>query len=140
MRCRICRPDSRPSRLAGAGRQLTRLSAASHGSSRCKGDIRPSARGSIERSLDTRSSTRILLDRIGHLLPKFLQDSSSAQSLGKNRQADVHSVVHRGVVVGKFLVGVLYAQRDEPFVHAPGAVDQVVLIDVAAVDVQGFQC
>src|ERR671915_165579 len=61
--------------------------------------------------------------------------SSAGQRLCQNRQAHVHPIVDRRMVVRKFLIDVRHANGLEPTVQPPRAVDEVELIHVPAVEV-----
>src|SRR3546814_5458122 len=61
------------------------------------------------------------------------------ERLGEKRQAAVHAVVDRGVVVRELLVDVRHGLRLQQAVQAARAVDEVVLVAAAAVDPQGLQ-
>src|SRR4051794_7386392 len=55
------------------------------------------------------------------------------QCPAQERQALIHAVVDRGVVVRELLVAMRHAQPLQRAVQAAGAIDQVELVDVAAV-------
>lgn len=61
------------------------------------------------------------------------------QPLRQPGQALVEAVVDAGVVVVEFLVAVGHAERGEPAGEAAGAVDEVVLVEPAAIDEQRLQ-
>jgi hypothetical protein len=69
----------------------------------------------------------------------LLKPGLAGQRLGEKRQALVHPVIDTGMVVGELLV----AMRNAEFVQAPhkpaGAVEQIELILLAAVDVERLQ-
>src|SRR6185503_44109 len=67
------------------------------------------------------------------------REPASSQRLGQQRQTDVHAVIDRGMIVVEFLVSVGNAGIRELPAHDPRAVDHVVLVDIAAIDVEGLQ-
>src|SRR4051794_19420238 len=55
---------------------------------------------------------------------------------GHHRKAGIHSVIDGRMVVVKFLVDMRHAGSREFFVQQAGAVHHVVLVDIAAIDVE----
>src|SRR3546814_15168209 len=60
------------------------------------------------------------------------------ERLGEKRQAAVHAVVDRGVVVRELLVDVRHGLRPQQAVQAERAVGEVVLVAAPPVDPQGL--
>ena len=66
-------------------------------------------------------------------------DKSAGQRLGEKRQALVHPVIDTGVVVGELLIAMRNAKLAQPPHEPTGAVEQVELILLTAVDVKCLQ-
>jgi len=70
---------------------------------------------------------------------EFFYDLSGLQRFVEERQAHVHPVIHVGVVVVEFLVGVPDAGCREPLRQDACAVMDVILVAPAAVEVDAAQ-
>ena len=74
-------------------------------------------------------------------LPKSLSEgkTSAGQRLDDKRQALVHPVIDTGVVIGELLIAMRNAKLVEPPHEPAGAIEQVELILLAAVEVKCLQ-
>src|SRR5882757_9650509 len=81
------------------------------------------------------------IDAFGpHVLKSFSEGKPSAgQRLGEKRQALVHPVIDAGVVVGELLIAMRNAKLVQPPHKPTGAIEQIELILLAAVDVKCLQ-
>src|SRR5205807_9683912 len=61
------------------------------------------------------------------------------QRLGEQRQTAVHAVIDAAMVVRKFLIHMRHAITRQRVAHSACAIQQIVLIDVAAIDEQQLQ-
>src|SRR5262245_6695425 len=64
---------------------------------------------------------------------------SARQRRGEERQAHVHAIIDGRVIIGEFLIYMGHIVPFERAMEAPGAIHQVVLVDIAAIDEQQLQ-
>ncbi len=65
--------------------------------------------------------------------------ASIAERFDEEGQAAVHPVINAGMIVAELFIGVRDARLLKQAVHAPRAIDQIVLIDIAAIDEEAFE-
>src|ERR1700726_4909039 len=95
----------------------------------------------MSRPVGHEESLREDTDAFSPHVPKSFSEGkpSAGQRLGEKRQALVHPVIDTGVVVGELLITTRNAKLVQPPHEPTGAVKQVELILLTAVDVKCLQ-